>query len=118
MGEYDDIAGTYIDEYGSGFYMSIGYEDSSKQVAYLEIGLVAETVLVKLGDRYGDHFSGHNLSFYPEGTDPSQIVELNYNPYDGSITATIFAVTQTGIMRFVPCPDASYLNPFYVDGRV
>ncbi len=60
-GSYDDIAGTYIDEYGSGFYLFIGYEDSSKQTAYLEVELVAEMVTVQLMDRSGNSISGHNL---------------------------------------------------------
>lgn len=114
-GEYDDIAGTYIDEYGNGFYMFIGYEDSSKQVAYLDLELVAEMIQVKLLDRSGNSISGHNLYLYPQATSPTQIVDLEYNPYDGSITATISAVTQEDTIRFIPCPDAPYLNPYYVD---
>ena len=113
-GEYDDITGTYIDDYGDGFYLFIGYEDSSKQTAYLEVELVTEMVLVELIDRNGNSISGHNLHFYPQATSPTQIVDLDYNPYDGSITATIYAVTQDCTIRFVPYPNAPYQNPFYV----
>lgn len=113
-GEYDDITGTYIDEYRDGFYLFIGYDDSNKQTAYLEVELVTELVTVELTDRNGNSISGHNLHFYPQATSPTQIVDLDYNPYDGSITATIYAVTQDCTIRFVPYPNAPYQNPFYV----
>lgn len=84
-------------------------------VAYLDLELVAEMIQVKLLDRSGNSISGHNLYLYPQATSPTQIVDLEYNPYDGSITATISAVTQEDTIRFIPCPDAPYLNPYYVD---
>lgn len=114
-GEYDDIAGTYIDEYGYGFYLFIGYDDSSKQAAYANIALVMEDVLVKL-ERDGNFISGSD--FYRSiGSAPSQIVDMVYNPLDGSITATIYADTipNGDTIRFVAYPNAPYSNPFYID---
>lgn len=114
-GEYDDISGTYIDEYGSGFYMFVGYDDSSKQTAYANIGLVMEDVLIKL-ERNGNSISGNDY-YRSYGSAPSQIVDMIYNPEDGSITATIYADTipNGDTIRFVPYPDAPYSNPFYID---
>lgn len=113
-GSYDDIAGTYIDENGYGFYMFIGYDDSSKQAAYANIVLVMEDILVKL-ERDGNFISGSDY-YRSLGSTPSQIVEMIYSPGDGSITATIYSDTMPNgdTMRFVPYPDAPYSNPFYV----
>ena len=74
-----------------------------------------EDVLIKL-ERNGNSISGNDY-YRSYGSAPSQIVDMIYNPEDGSITATIYADTipNGDTIRFVPYPDAPYSNPFYID---
>lgn len=113
-GEYDDIAGTYIDENQYGFYMFIGYEDSSKTTAYVSVALAIDDFSVKVQNREGDQIFANDLD-ESIASEPSYAADLDCSQ-PGKILANIYIseYDYNETIAFVPYPDASYPNPYYV----
>ncbi len=120
-GDYDDVAGLYIDTSGAFLPMAIGYEDASKEIAYAQISLPSpiEGVTVTLGaTRDSNAFWGS----YDEinTSDPTCTVEFQLAT-SGNITANIEYWLDTGLYKesfiFEPVADgtSSFSNPFFTD---
>lgn len=116
-GEYDDIAGTYIDEGRNGIYMFIGYDDASKKNAYIRLSLAIDDFDVQINGREGDSVFANDYN--PTiSSEPAHMVDLDIDLEKRSRIYASFYISEydySDEIAFVPMLDAPYENPFYVD---
>lgn len=114
-GAYDDIAGTYIDEGGSGIYMFVGYNDSSKTDAYIQVALPIEDITVTIHGREGNTVMANDYN-PAYGSEPSHSVDLYIDSANNQIMAEVYISEYDYYEQilFVPSNNSVYSNPFYV----
>lgn len=114
-GEYDDIAGSYVDAYGPGtYYLHIGYNDETKTKAFVTVDLNDDDFEIPLDSRTGDEISGLLMS---SGSEPKYSISIVVAD-SGWIDANIY-IGETGdsqeiTFKPINANEAESKNPHYV----
>lgn len=110
-GQYDEILGTWQDEDGNGYYLFIGYTDTTMQTAYAYVITANSEFEVKLDRWNGETASGTVMGY---GSEPVYALEVSRNKYWLETFIYYGELSYDEHIKFLPAdPDTCpYNNPY------